>query len=137
MTQYWDPALTQKRALINQEAALGVANNAWGQKNITQQHKTAFRALTQQYAQQRANLPGSYAARGALDSGIYKQGLIDFNKQRTNQFQNLAQQYAGQQHQYQQAGAQNTLQQNQSLNDVDLAEAQARNQLATQLRQVA
>ena len=136
MTNFWDPALTQKRALINQQAGIGSADNAWQTKSIGAQHRTAYLGLKQQYATQRANLPGQYAGRGLLDSGIYKQGLIDFNKQRTNSFQGLAQQYAQQQHGLQQSGAMNTMQQNQGLNDVDLAEAQGRAQIAAQLRAV-
>jgi hypothetical protein len=137
MTQFWDPGLTQKRALIKQGYANQQADQTWQTRNIKQQHATSFQALKSQYAQQRASLPGQYAGRGLLNSGIYKQGLIDYNKGRTTAFKGLAQQYASQQHQLQAGGAKAQLDMNQSLNDVDLAEAQARAQLAAQLKAVA
>jgi len=94
-------------------------------------------ALTQQYGQQRRQLPEQFAGRGLLNSGIYKQGLQDFNQQRVTAFQGLSQKYN------QQIGKINVDQygQAQQFNDanadIDEQEKVARAQLAVALRGLA
>lgn len=150
MTNFWDPALTQKRALINQQYGIGQADVNWQTKNITTQHGDAVRALTQQYAAQRRGLqsqrqalPGQYVGRGLLHSGIYRQGvqdwkhsMRDFTNQKHNAFGQLANQFAVQRHGLQSDNANQALSRDQGLNDVDLAEAQSRAAIAQQLKAV-
>lgn len=91
-------------------------------------------ALTQQYGQNRNKLGENFAGRGLLNSGVYKQGLQDFNQQRVTAFQGLSQKYNqqigrinmdqyGQAQQYNNANA-----------DIDEQEKVARAQLAASLR---
>lgn len=135
-TNYYDPALTQKRALAGQQYGLAGADYNW-QKNAAQQaNATQMASLTNQFRQQREALPGQYAGRGLLHSGIYAEGLANFNVNKQNQFAQLNQQYAAQQHNLNQGYAQAGQTQAETLNDIDLQEATARAQLAAQLKAV-
>lgn len=49
--------------------------------------------LGAQFAQSRARLPGGFVSRGLLDSGLYKQGLVDYANQRQQRFGDLQYDY--------------------------------------------
>lgn len=139
MTQippYADPNLDRKRGLIKNQYGLNTANYSWQRGNIRQQQNLDTAGLTQQFGQMRQALPGQYANRGLLNSGIYSQGLYDFNQNKANQFAKLANQYSTQLHNntvgQQQAGQDQAT----GLADVDYQEAQARAALAAQLKAI-
>lgn len=133
---YYDPALTQKRALVKQQYDLQGADYNWQKNALNQSQGTQQQALTQKFGQMRDALPGQYAGRGLLHSGIYAQGIYNYNQDKQNQFSQLAQQFGQQQHQADAAYAQQGNAYGQNVNDIDLQEAQARAQLAAQLKAI-
>jgi hypothetical protein len=92
--------------------------------------------LTQQYQQMRNRLPGTFAGRGLLGSGISAQGFQDYGTQRTNAFGDLGRKYQqmlGQTDLNAQNYAEDYTNQ---MSDVAQEEANRRAELAAQIRSV-
>lgn len=92
--------------------------------------------LGQQFDQARGRLPGSFARRGLLSSGIYKRALTDYATSRTQAFGDLDLNYTSQLGGFDvekqgQTGTYNT-----TLAGIEAEKAARRAQLATQLRDV-
>lgn len=77
-----------KRAL-DQQTALYNFNRG----NTLAQQGLDFTALARKYDQMRTQLPGSYAHRGLLNSGIYGNALQQYAQQRQTATQGLTQKY--------------------------------------------
>lgn len=112
------------------------AQNTYARANLQANQQRATTQLGQQYDQQRSTLPGAYAHRGLLNSGIYSTGLDNYAKARTNAFDNSNQSYA-------QALGQNDLSQQQATQSYGSAtgslaaqKTARRADLASQLRAV-
>lgn len=90
--------------------------------------------LGQQFDKSRSQLPGSFARRGLLNSGIYQQALTDYANSRQQAFGDLNFDYSNQKGQLDvnKQGFTNTY--NTSLTGVEAEKAARRAELATQLR---
>lgn len=110
--------------------AQGQFNRSLGKQN----QGIETRNLTQQYGQMRENLPGSYARRGMLNSGIYGRGLQQYGTQRTTAFGDLASKYQQQFGQLDLTDQANTVNYNDQLGDINDQERVRRAQLASALR---
>ncbi len=135
-----DPAEQQgfdsQRSKINLDFGHANAMNAFQRGNVLANRASDFGNLKRQFFNMRNSLPGQYVGRGLMNSGIYKQGLQDFNQNRVQQFGDLARKY-------QQMVGQLDLQRQQGLEsqyaglaDINAQEAARRAQLASQIRGV-
>lgn len=90
--------------------------------------------LGRQYDQQREQLPGGFAHRGLLNSGIYGAALQNYGTNRVNAFNRLGQGYASQQGQYDAQGR--NLEQNyqDALANIASQEQAQRDSIAAQLK---
>lgn len=65
---------------INDTYGYGIAQNQYAQDVLGQTHGRNLEDLQRQYGIMRDKLPGGYAARGLLNSGIYASGLQQFGQ---------------------------------------------------------
>lgn len=105
-----------------QRSMLGIAN----QRNRDR--------LGQQWEGYRNHLPGSFAGRGLLNSGIYKQALTDYANNRQRSFDDLDFSYTTQLGQFDldKTGVTNTY--NTSIAGIEAERAARRAQLASEIR---
>lgn len=69
------------------------AQFAFNRANVQQNQGLDTNKLARQFDQMRERLPGGYAARGLLNSGIYKRGLTNYGLDRQSAFGDLAAKY--------------------------------------------
>ncbi len=105
-----------------QRSMLGIAN----QRNRDR--------MGQQWTQYRNQLPGGYARRGLLNSGIYKQALTDYANNRQRSFDDLDFSYTTQLGQYDLDKQNFTNTYNAGLTGIEAERAARRAQLASELR---
>jgi len=84
-------AYESRRAALRGQYAASQAQNTYNQGLARIGYTTGSRDLTRQFDQMRQRLPGGYAKRGLLNSGIYKQGLENYGVERANSFGDLQQ----------------------------------------------
>ena len=127
---YFDTA--RRRLGLNYQQ--GSAQNAYQQGVLGQQQASGLDALNNRYNQLRNQLPGGYAQRGLLNSGIYQQGLQQYAQNRQTDLNNVQQQYQ-QQLGGLQLGQQQLDQQNTGgLGDIEAQQAARRQAIAAALR---
>lgn len=82
-------AFDRQRDAVDLEYSTNVARNAAarGQNNFDEQ--TAVGNLGRQYQRGRNKLPGGFAGRGLLNSGIYRGAVSDFGEAGFDQLSNL------------------------------------------------
>ena len=90
--------------------------------------------LVRQFDLMRRNLPGGYARRGLLNSGIYAQALQDYGQERTSAYGDLARKYQQMLGQQEFQGRELDLNYSNAILDVDELEKMRRAQLAAQLK---
>jgi hypothetical protein len=83
----------QKQDDLNQTYGQQKAQTAYARGGLQQNQTANVANLSRQYDQQRAQLPGAYAHRGLLNSGIYAQGLQNYGIARTDAFGNADRTY--------------------------------------------
>jgi hypothetical protein len=66
---------------------------AFQRGNVQQNQGLDTNKLARQFDQMRERLPGGYARRGLLNSGIYKRGLTNYGLERQSAFGDLASKY--------------------------------------------
>jgi hypothetical protein len=69
------------------------SNFAFQRGNVQQNQGIDTNKLARQFDQMRERLPGGYARRGLLNSGIYKRGLTNYGLERQSGFADLAAKY--------------------------------------------
>lgn len=91
MANLLDPASVAQFSNMRRSAALqygsGLATNQYQRSALDQNNTFNTQQLTRQFDQTRNRLPGNYARRGLLTSGIYAQGLQDYGQNRLDAFQ--------------------------------------------------
>lgn len=94
---YLDPqqiaAFNQALARLSADYGRSLAQDTFDRGSAQQDYNRANTALGMQWDQARTQLPGSYAGRGLLNSGIYKAGLKDYATQRSFATDTLRSQY--------------------------------------------
>lgn len=113
------------------------ATFAFQRGNIQQNEGLDTNSLTRRFDQMRRRLPGGYARRGLLNSGIYGRGLQEYGLDRQSAFTNLAakyQQMLGQIGQDEQMAGINY---NNAVGDINDAERVRRAQIAAALQGIA
>lgn len=93
---FFDPLDDAKRANARTQFGLTQAQLGWQRGNIDTTRANETASLQQQFAKQREALPGSFANRGLLNSGIYAQGVYQFNQNKANAFRDQAQKFSEQ-----------------------------------------
>lgn len=78
-----------RRTALRNDYRRGVAANNLAMGDATAQYNNDYQGLLQNYTTQRNQLPGSYANRGLLNSGIYREGLGQHYADRATGFGNL------------------------------------------------
>lgn len=82
---------TRRRLNLNYQQ--GSAQNAFQRGNLQQNQTADLDSLTNRYNRMREQLPGGFAQRGLLNSGIYHQGLQNYAQDRQTAFDALNRQY--------------------------------------------
>ena len=118
---------------IDDTWANGMAQNQYQKEIAGNQYNRSLADLTRQYAQMRERLPGQYAQRGLLNSGIYQSALARFGTERQAATANLAGAYNDTYRGYVMAGTQLEDQRRRATEEVDSQEA-ARRAAAEALR---
>lgn len=103
----------------------GLAQNSYQRRIGNAGYQQQRLGLTSQWNQTRNLLPGGYAQRGLLNSGIYQGGLQQYGQQRIGAFQGAEQTHFGQLGQLSQGRLDLRSTLNSSLNTIE-AEQQAR-----------
>lgn len=75
-------AYGSQRRNIDTQYGIGLANNQYSQDTLRNQYARQIAQVGAQYAQQRTQLPGSFAKRGMLNSGNYQRALTTFAQNR-------------------------------------------------------
>ena len=86
-----DPIGDAKRSNARLQFGMDTARLNWQRAQIQQQRRQGLSSAVRRFYQARQNLPGSFAARGMLNSGAYQQGIRDFNVERATQLRDLQQ----------------------------------------------
>lgn len=112
------------------------ARNTYGQAMLGIQHQRAQDKLGQQFFDYRQQLPGGFAGRGLLQSGLYKHALEQYSQRKLQGQQDLNLDYQSQLGglQVDQLGTENTL--NSGLSSIEAEKQARRAQLAAQLREL-
>lgn len=126
--------IANQRRQANDLYGNSLANLEFQRGNALANQSLDTQNLTTQWDRTRERLPGGYAHRGLLNSGIYGQGLQNYATDRLSAFRNL-------QSKYQQQLGSYDLQKQQAVNQhastfagIDTTEQAARADLAAQLR---
>ena len=137
---FWEPQAEEKAAWsrVKRGADVGLANNLLGVgydwfKNAQNQESDTTK-LNRQYDQMRERLPGGYAKRGLLNSGLYHQGLTDYGTQRGQATSDMTQKYQQAFGDLAVRGTQGLVTWGQQQADAAEAEALRRAEIATQLK---
>lgn len=130
-------AFRQRQVNLRDDYRRGLAANDLAYGDAEANYNNSYSGLTSDWRSARDDLPGGFAQRGVLNSGIYRQGLGDFYNQRYRAFGDLAAGYQNQQGQLnlQRLGLAQTLRG--GLDQVAADQLAARAQLAAQLGQAA
>lgn len=91
-----DPTIGAQSAAATRQYGLQQSNLNFQRGNLQQQKRQDFAGLAYQYGKMREALPGQYAGRGLLNSGIYQQGIYDFNRQKQQAAAALTTKWQGQ-----------------------------------------
>lgn len=78
-----------QRRRINDTYNLGLPQNKWQRSLVRNEYARDKGDLSRQFAEMREQLPGGYAGRGLLNSGIYHRGLADLAGDRSRAFGRL------------------------------------------------
>lgn len=70
-----------ERRRVNNNYALGASQNQYAQETAANAYGRDRGSLVQKYAQMREGLPGGYANRGLLNSGVWQKAQTDFATQ--------------------------------------------------------
>lgn len=84
------------RRKVNDSYSLGVSQNQFSKDSLSNAYARSQGDLASKYALARPNLGTSYAKRGLLNSGIYQQGLVNFNTDQGKAYSDLASAYQDQ-----------------------------------------
>lgn len=125
-----------RRRQVNDTYSLGDSQNRYQRQIADLGYNQQRQGLVQRFAQQRRALPGGYARRGMLNSGIYQRGRSDFMQNRDTQLGNLDQQYGLGQFGFDMAGTQLEQTRRSALDDLESQEVARRAALAAALRAV-
>lgn len=126
----WD---NRRRRATNQYQ-IGQAQSTFNRGQLTANRGIETGNLAKQYDRMRTRLPGSYAKRGMLNSGIYGQGLQDYGSDRVGAFGQLAQRYASQFGQLDLSDQAATTTYNDNIGDIYDQERIRRSQVAAAIR---
>jgi len=140
-TDYSPSAQEQFQWGVRRRNATQQLGNSLAQTNFTRGNYKANQAaemlqLGNQFKQARNRLPGQYIARGMYGSGIYGQGLQDFNTQRTQAYGDMQRKYQQMLGQLNINDANANQQYSNQMSDVGQQEAMRRAALAAQLRSI-
>lgn len=127
---------TQQQTNLDQGYGQQSAQNAYARAGQQANHAASTDQLTQQFDQQRSALPGRYAHRGLLNSGVYDTGLQNYATSRTNAFNNSNRSYAQALGQGDLNDQQATQQYNSATGNLAAQKTARRADLASQLRAV-
>jgi hypothetical protein len=122
------------RSNARQQYEAQLAQSNYGRTQAGLGNQQAVQAIQQQQAVGRRNFDDPFIARGVFNSGIRQQGLQDYYTGFNQQFGNQAQQYANQVGQYNLNDYLAAQQRDQSIQNVDAAEAARRADLAAQIK---
>lgn len=126
----WDGRRRRATNQYQRGQAQGVFNRGVARQN----EGIETRDLAQRYGKMRENLPGQFARRNMLNSGIFGRALQDYGSERTTSFGNLASRYQQQFGQLDLTDQSATGGYNDQLGDINEQEALRRSQLASALR---
>lgn len=129
----WDNRRRRATDLLQVQRAQG----EFARGNINQRQALDTSALTRRFDQMRERVPGQFARRGLLNSGLYKRGLERYGLERQAATANLAGRYQemlGNSQLQQQLGE---VQYMNSIGDINDAERVRRAQIAAALRGIA
>ena len=129
-------AYDTRRSQARQAYANMAAQNTFSSGQAGLGYGRSVRDLTRKFDQMRSRLPGGFARRGLLNSGIYGSALQNYATNRANTMNDLQQQLAGTQGQYALQGqmGENTL--NTALAAIQAEQDARRADLAAQLREI-
>jgi hypothetical protein len=85
-----DTYFRQGKRRVKDTYLLGLNQNQYQRDTVRNAYGRQRGDLVQQYAQLRDRIPGSFAARGMLNSGMQEKAWRDFKDQRQNAYANLA-----------------------------------------------
>lgn len=80
------------RRRVNDTYGMGVSQNTQQQSQLRNTFGRQKGDLVRQFADMRERLPGSFAGRGMLNSGMYQHALTQFGDRRAQSFADLGQQ---------------------------------------------
>lgn len=127
-------AYANRRTRATNQYQIQQAQNSYNRGTTGANQATSTRNLTTQFDKMRTNLPGQYARRGLLNSGIYAQGLQDYGTGRTSAFGDLAQRYQQQFGQFDLNDQAASVNYNDTIGEIYDQEAVRRSQVAAALR---
>lgn len=129
---YYDSLASRLNSTYDQAAA----NNQLQQTQLSTENDVRLEDLTRRFEQMRDKLPGGFAKRGVLNSGIYNNALTEYGTDRSNAFSDMSRQFNNQMAGLQQQAAQLGQTKQTGLADVELQRAAKRNAKAAILRAV-
>lgn len=127
-----DPIGDAKRSNARLQFGMDTARLNWQRSRIQQQRRQGLSSAVRRFYQARQQLPGSFAARGMLNSGMYQQGIKDFNTERATSLRDLQQGFQYRLGENTIAGRQAGVTQQMSLADADAETAAKRREFDIQ-----
>lgn len=86
-----DPIGDAKRSNARLQFGMDTARLNWQRSQIQQQRRQGLSSAVRRFYQARQQLPGSFAARGMLNSGNYQESIRQFNQGRSEALRDLQQ----------------------------------------------
>lgn len=129
-----DPQFAAKKAASMRNLGMEQANLQFQRGDTQSQEAYQTAQLTQNIGRSRQQLPGQYAGRGLLNSGIYGNALLRHSQDAANQYRDLSLKFGSMYGQNAIAQQQARTTYDLGIADVDAQEAGARAQLAAQIR---
>jgi hypothetical protein len=127
-------AFEQQRQAVDYGYSQNITNIAARQSMLDLQRSEEERSLFEGLRRQRQQLPGAYAGRGLLRSGIYGRGLADFETNRLRAGQRLERSYLQQGQQLARELSSADINRAMALADIELQEAQRRSAISAMLQ---
>ena len=129
---YYDSLASRLNSTFDQS----MAANQLQQTQLSTENDIRMEDLTRRFEQVRDKLPGGFAKRGILNSGIYNNALTEYGTDRSNAFSDMSRQFNNQMAGLQQQAAQLGQTKQTGLGDVEVQRAARRNAKAAILRAV-
>lgn len=131
-----DPTFAAKRAAYMRQLGMQQSNLQFERGNTQQQEAFQTGQLGQNIGRARQRLPGQYAHRGLLNSGIYGNSLLQHSQDASNQYRDLSLRFGAMYGQNDMGQQKARLDYDFGMADLDRQEADARAALANQVRGV-